>query len=137
MSRITLAASLALALVAPQTAFAQSAGSAEWAAHAANEYQVFPNVTYLTASNYEAKMDIYARRGVTTPQRTVMYFHGGFWAAGSKDASLMSLMPWLEMGWTVVNVEYRLARVAPPPAAGGGWLCGPPLIAAPATAHNN
>ena len=22
----------------------------------------------------------------------------------------MSLLPWLEMGWNVVNVEYRLAR---------------------------
>ena len=29
----------------------------------------------------------------------------------------MSIMPWLEMGWTVVNVEYRMARVAPAPAA--------------------
>src|SRR4051812_21513749 len=68
-------------------------------------------------------MDIYARRGVTTPQRTVMYFHGGFWAAGSKDASLMSLMPWLEMGWTVVNVEYRLARISHAPAAVEDCLC--------------
>jgi acetyl esterase/lipase len=91
--------------------------SAEWAAHSANQYQIFPNITYLTASNYEAKMDVYARRGVTTPQRTIVYFHGGFWAAGNKEGALMSLMPWLEMGWTVVNVEYRLARVALAPAA--------------------
>ncbi len=105
-------------LAAAQPTFAQLSPSAEWAAHAANEYQVTPNITYLTASNYEAKLDIYARRGATTPQRTVVYFHGGFWAAGRKDASLMSLMPWLEMGWNVVNVEYRLARVAP--RAGGG-----------------
>ena len=107
-----------LALAAPaRPGFAQLTSSAEWAAHAANQYQVFPNITYLTASNYEAKMDIYVRRGATTPQRTVVYFHGGFWAAGSKEGSLMSLMPWLEMGWTVVNVEYRLARVALAPAA--------------------
>jgi len=136
MSRITLVASLALALVAPQSAFAQSPAAADWAAHAANEYQVFPNVTYLTASNYEAKMDIYARRGVTTPQRTVMYFHGGFWAAGSKDTSLMSLMPWLEMGWTVVNVEYRLARVALAPAAVEDCLCALRFIAAQAKTYN-
>ena len=51
------------------------------------------------------------------PQPTVVYFHGGFWAAGSKEGSLMSLIPWMEMGWNVVNVEYRLARVAPAPAA--------------------
>ena len=26
----------------------------------------------------------------------------------------MSLIPWMEMGWNVVNVEYRLARVRRP-----------------------
>jgi acetyl esterase/lipase len=128
---------LVLAIVATAaTSFAQLPPSAEWAAHAANQYQVFPNVTYLTASNYEAKMDIYARRGVTTPQRTVIYFHGGFWAAGSKDASLMSLMPWLEMGWTVVNVEYRLARVALAPAAVEDCLCALRFVAAQAKTYN-
>jgi acetyl esterase/lipase len=29
----------------------------------------------------------------------------------------MSIMPWLEMGWNVVNVEYRMARVALAPGA--------------------
>ena len=95
-----------------------------------------PNVTYLTASNYEAKLDVYARRGVTTPQPTVVYFHGGFWAAGSKDASLMSLIPWMEMGWTVVNVEYRLARVAPAPAAVEDCLCALRFVAAQAKTYN-
>ena len=35
----------------------------------------------------------------------------------------MSLIPWLEMGWQVVNVEYRLARVALAPAAVEDCLC--------------
>jgi acetyl esterase/lipase len=110
--------------------------SAEWAAHSANQYQIFPNITYLTASNYEAKMDVYARRGVTTPQRTIVYFHGGFWAAGNKEGALMSLMPWLEMGWTVVNVEYRLARVALAPAAVEDCLCALRFVAAQAKTYN-
>jgi acetyl esterase/lipase len=29
----------------------------------------------------------------------------------------------MEMGWNVVNVEYRLARVAPAPAAVEDCLC--------------
>src|SRR5215475_4002334 len=107
---------LAALLLAPQ-AFGQSSPSTEWAVHAANQYQVFPNLTYLTASNYEAKLDIYKRRDTTGPQPTVIYMHGGFWAAGAKEGSLMALMPWMEMGWNVVNVEYRLARVALDPAA--------------------
>jgi acetyl esterase/lipase len=122
--------------VSATTAVAQLTPSAEWAAHAANQYQIFPNVTYLTASNYEAKLDIYARRGATTPQRTIIYFHGGFWAAGNKEGALMSLIPWLEMGWTVVNVEYRLARVALAPAAVEDCLCALRFVAAQAKTYN-
>jgi acetyl esterase/lipase len=104
------------------SAFGQ-ASSTDWAVHAANEYQIFPNLTYLTASNFEAKLDIYKRRDTTGPQPTVIYFHGGFWAAGTKEGSVMSLVPWFEMGWNVVNVEYRLARVAVAPAAVEDCLC--------------
>jgi len=104
-------------------ALAQLSAPAEWATHATNEYQVFPNVTYLTASNWEAKLDIYKRRDTTGPQPTMIFFHGGGWVQGSKEASQMSLMPWLEMGWNVVNVEYRLGRVALAPAAVEDGLC--------------
>ena len=48
----------------------------------------------------------------------------------------MSLMPWLEMGWTVVNVEYRLARVALAPAAVEDCLCALRFVAAQAKTYN-
>jgi acetyl esterase/lipase len=138
MHRIPVAA---LAVLLPQWAVAQLSPSAAWAAHAPTEYQIFPNVTYLVASNYEAKMDVYQRRGPANsqqigPQPTIIYMHGGFWAAGSKEASLMSLMPWLEMGWNVVNVEYRLARVALAPAAVEDCLCALRYVAAQAKTYN-
>ncbi len=136
MRKLLIVGCVGLVMAASARAGAQLPPSAEWAAHAANQYQIFPNITYLTASNYEAKMDIYARRGATTPQRTVVYFHGGFWAAGNKEGALMSLMPWLEMGCTVVNVEYRLARVALAPAAVEDCLCALRFIAAQAKAYN-
>jgi acetyl esterase/lipase len=98
-------------------AFAQLPPTAEWAIHAQNEYQIIPNVTYLTASGYESKLDVYKRRDATAPQPTVIFFHGGGWIRGSKETSVLSLVPWLEMGWNVVNVEYRMARVALAPAA--------------------
>jgi acetyl esterase/lipase len=123
-------------LLAAGPAFAQLSPSATWAAHAANDYQVFPNLTYLVATNYEAKLDIYARRGATSPQPTVIYMHGGFWVAGSKEGSLMALMPWLEMGWNVVNVEYRLGRVALAPAAVEDCLCALRYLNAQAKTYN-
>jgi acetyl esterase/lipase len=138
MHRIPFAA---LAVLLPQWAVAQLSPSAAWAAHAPTEYQIFPNVTYLVASNYEAKLDVYQRRAPansqqTSPQPTIIYMHGGFWAAGSKEASLMSLMPWFEMGWNVVNVEYRLARVALAPAAVEDCLCALRYVAAQAKTYN-
>ena len=106
-----------------QSGFAQLPAPASWAAHALNEYQVIPNVTYLVASNYEAKLDVYKRRDAAGPQPTLIFIHGGGWVGGTKEQSLMSLMPWFEMGWNVVNVEYRMARVALAPAAVEDCLC--------------
>lgn len=136
MNRLAVAFTCAAVLLCGRSGLAQLSPSAEWAAHAANQYRVTPNVTYLTASNYESKLDIYSRRDVTTPQPTVVYFHGGFWAAGTKEASQMALIPWMEMGWTVVNVEYRLARVAPAPAAVEDGLCALRYLAAQAETYN-
>lgn len=115
-------------------ASAQLSPTAEWATHAQNKYQVAANVTYLTATGYESKLDVYRRRDVTTPQPTMVFYHGGGWVGGTKEASFMSIMPWLEMGWNVVNVEYRMARVAPAPAAVEDALCALRFIAAPAQA---
>ncbi len=132
--RLALVSSLAL--VVPLVAAAQALSpSAEWAARVATQYQTAPNVTYLTASNFESKLDVYYRPG-NTPQPTVIFFHGGFWAAGTKEASLTALLPWMEMGWNVVNVEYRLARVAPAPAAVEDGLCALRFLAAQAKTYN-
>jgi acetyl esterase/lipase len=99
------------------TLFAQSPSTADWAIHAQNEYQVIPNVTYMTATAYDSKLDVYKRRDISAAQPTLVFYHGGGWVGGTKEASVMSIVPWLEMGWNVVNVEYRMARVAPAPAA--------------------
>ena len=113
----TAIAGALLVAAARTSAFAQLSPVAEWATHAANEYTVQANITYLTASGYESKLDVYRRRDVQTPQPTLVFYHGGGWIGGTKEASFMSIMPWLEMGWNVVNVEYRMARVALAPGA--------------------
>jgi acetyl esterase/lipase len=130
----SLALTLLIASIPP--AFAQLSPSATWATHALNEYQVFPNLTYLTASNYESKLDVYKRRDATGPQRTLIFIHGGGWVQGSKEQSVMSIVPWLEMGWNVVNVEYRLGRVALAPAAVEDCLCALRYVAAQAKTYD-
>src|SRR5262249_62397381 len=102
----------------------------------ANEYQVYPNVTYLNMGGVDLKMDVYKRRTATTPQPTIVYMHGGFWVAGNKEGAIMNLLPWMEMGWNVVNVEYRLGAAALAPAAVEDCFCALKFLAANAKMYN-
>lgn len=83
----------------------------------AHGYQVNLNVTYRTINNWDTTLDIIRPRQSSTPTPTVIYFHGGGWTGGSKDSGLIAALPYLEMGWSVVNVAYRLASVSLAPAA--------------------
>jgi len=96
---------------------AQSADSLKRAIHIANSYRTAANLTYLKVGNVESKLDVYQSRAATTPNPTLIWIHGGNWVGGSKEASFVSLLPFLDLGWNVVNVEYRLLNVAPAPAS--------------------
>jgi len=112
----------AFVCVLAATAAAAQTPTGAWAAGVANDYQVFPDITYLTASNWEAKLDVYTPRGAG-PHPTVLHIHGGGWTGGSRESVVLRAMPFLEMGLAVVNISYRLARVAEAPAAVEDCLC--------------
>jgi acetyl esterase/lipase len=88
-----------------------------WAARLENNYRIVPNVTYLTASNWDAKLDLYVTRTPDKPLPTLIFIHGGGWTGGAKEGRDLAILPYLDMGMNVVNVEYRLARIAQAPAA--------------------
>src|ERR1700682_3029902 len=113
---------LGVLLVAASGIQAQGTG-ASFSAAAQVGYRVVPNITYITENNYDAKLDMYQARGQNSPQATVIYIHGGGWTAGSKEASVLTLLPYFEMGWDVVKVGHRLARVSLAPAAVEDCLC--------------
>ena len=94
-----------------------------WPIWAGSQYRVLPNITYLTANNYEAKLDVYTPAGNSSPVPTVLFIHGGGWVGGTKEGAQLWILPYLEMGWAVVNVEYRLGRVSLAPAAVEDCLC--------------
>jgi len=119
-----------VAALCPAIAADQASPASVWAARAVSQYLVMPDVTYLTANNYEAKLDIYRRRDAKGPQPTLIYIHGGGWTGGSKVGTVNYLLPWFEMGWNVVSVDYRLARVSPAPAAVEDCLCALRWVAA-------
>jgi acetyl esterase/lipase len=87
------------------------------AALLATSYRVDPDLVYLSTAGWEGKVDLYLPRRPNTALPTAVLFHGGGWVTGSKDEIALDPLPYLEMGFAVVNVDYRLARVAPAPAA--------------------
>ena len=122
-----------LLLVIASAAFGQSSN---WTLEFANHYAVQANITYLIANNYEDKLDLYERRDAQDAQPTLIYIHGGGWTGGTKEGGFNKVLPYLEMGWNVVNVEYRLARVSQAPAAVEDCLCALRWVAANAKQHH-
>ena len=127
-----------LVVIATATAsYGQLSPEATWAVQSQNHYAVKPNITYGVQNNYETKLDVYQRRDAQDhPQPTVMFIHGGGWVGGTKEASAMAILPWMQMGFNVVNVEYRLGRVSLAPAAVEDCLCALRFVAAHAKEYN-
>jgi acetyl esterase/lipase len=124
MRKFGFVVSLSMAFAfAPALSQAQSTDAFAKALHVYDSYRVVPNITYLTANNWDAKLDVYQSRDAATSNPTLIYFHGGGWVAGSKEASALTFLPFLDMGWNVVNVEYRLGKVSLAPAAVQDALC--------------
>ena len=110
-------------LVLTATMWAQLSEAARSAVLIQHDYNVDPNITYLVANGYEAKLDVYRPSQAKSPVPVVMHIHGGGWVAGTKEDSVLGTLPYLEMGFAVVNVEYRLGKVSLAPAAVEDCLC--------------
>jgi len=102
-------------------------------------YEVHPNIVYHTANNYEAKLDLYTSaesQKPSSPTPVVLVIHGGGWIAGSKEERVLEMMPYLQMGFAAVNVEYRLAKSSLAPAAVEDCRCALHWVFANAKKYN-
>jgi acetyl esterase/lipase len=95
----------------------QASSSDKWSDYVAGDYDIQPNITYAIANNTELKLDLYLPKDRSAPKPTLILFHGGGWVAGQKERNVLWLLPYLSMGWAVINVEYRIARNSLAPAA--------------------
>ncbi len=102
---------------------AQLSDTASWAATVQNSFRIIPDITYRRANGEELRVDVYQPRDADGPVPTFIYYHGGGWVAGSKEANVLRLLPYLEQGWAAVNVQYRLGAVSLAPAAVEDSLC--------------
>jgi hypothetical protein len=111
---ISIVASL---LILSLQSFGQIPDSGNWVDYVSGDYDIMPNITYSIANNTELKLDLYLPNNRTTPLPTLLLFHGGGWVEGMKERNVLQLLPYLSAGWAVINVEYRLGRNSPAPAA--------------------
>jgi acetyl esterase/lipase len=88
----------------------------------AHSYGPISDIVYVTAQGYRAKLDLY-RAAPGPPAPVVVVIHGGGWVAGTKEQVALESLPFMEMGFAVVNVEYRLAQTSLAPAAVEDCLC--------------
>jgi acetyl esterase/lipase len=112
-----------LCLGAALTGHAQLSEAEKAVVLLAHHTSVETNIVYKVASGHEAKLDVYrpAHAAGTTP--VLMMIHGGGWLFGTKEDSVLYLLPFLQMGFSVVNVEYRMGSVSLAPAAVEDCLC--------------
>lgn len=91
-----------------------------------HSFDVHPNQTYASMSGRDLKLDVYTPS--TPPQQraavpVVLHLHGGGWVAGNRESTALTSLPYMQMGFAVVNAEYRLAKSALAPAAVEDALC--------------
>jgi len=110
-----------LAVAWPAAGQAPTSCSA-WTALVANATRLQTGIVYLRASNWEGQLDVYVPR-TPGPHPTLLHIHGGGWRSGSRQSVQLRLLAYLEMGFAVVNISYRLASVAHAPAAVEDCLC--------------
>jgi acetyl esterase/lipase len=133
MKRLAFAVLVLLAFVVP--ASAQPAPDLQSAVALFQKVRTVPNLVYERANGWEGKLDVYALRS-QTPMPAVIFIHGGGWVQGTKEASMLTVLPYIAMGYSVVNVEYRLANVSLAPAAVEDCRCALRWVVAHAKDYN-
>lgn len=76
----------------------------------------YDNIVYGEHGWYNL-LDVYHKKDVTSPQKTIIDIHGGGWTYGDKDVYQHYCMDMAQRGFTVVNFSYRLSPENPFPAA--------------------
>ena len=80
-------------------------------------YRMIPDLTYAVANNYRCKLDLWLPEWPGEPVPTLIYLHGGGWISGEREQFALLFLPFIEMGFAVANVQYRMAHVSNAPSA--------------------
>src|SRR2546423_34395 len=85
----------------------------------ASQYTFHSDVTYRIDQNIPSKLDVIRRLGGSNAplHPALIFFHAGGWTGGAKESSTFSFLPYMEKGFTIFNVEYRMAAADLAPGA--------------------
>lgn len=72
------------------------------------------NVAYVPNGHERQKLDLFIPAGATNPLPLLIWVHGGAWLGGSKEQS--PALPYLQRGYAVASLNYRLSQHALFPA---------------------
>ena len=79
------------------------------------------DVVYTSGKGWDKKMDIYLPPKSGKPTPVIIHFHGGAWVSGVKESQVNGIKfgfnNYLQEGYAIANVEYRLTHEAKAPAA--------------------
>ncbi|KTE22790.1 hypothetical protein ATE67_02400 [Sphingopyxis sp. H050] len=76
------------------------------------------DIVYREIGARSLHLDAYIHPGSRdAPTPVIVYFHGGGWSKGARPSDADSFRAYIEAGFSVIAVEYRLAGEAPAPAA--------------------
>lgn len=105
-----------LCLSAASSLLAQDSAR-DWASLVGQRFRAERDVVYRTApGGIGLKLDLYIPYD-KKPGPAIVYIHGGGWQTGSKEQYVLWYLPYLQLGYRVAAVQYRLSGVAPAPAA--------------------
>ena len=96
---------------------AQLAKSSRWTSGLKDRYTVTLNIAYCRVDTMSDRLDLYVPKDLKKPAPVLVWIHGGGWGRLSKDSISGQVIPYLELGWIVVNVDYRLTAAGLAPAA--------------------
>ncbi len=96
---------------------AQHPTSPAWTESASTTYGIGASIQYGTFAGTPVRLDVWHNQQNKSPKPTLIYIHGGGWVFGDKGGAPNAFLPFVERGWNVVNVEYRMAGTSAAPAA--------------------
>ena len=70
----------------------------------------YTDVIYKESKNLSLALDVYTNKFDKTPYSLILIIHGGYWKAGGKGTFYTQrAMEFVELGYTVASINYRLS----------------------------